>query len=190
MARRRRRRASIRRRSFRRRRAAPRRRRSRRSRARGDLGRLHPKSAFTQGANIAGVLAFFSQLTGKDRAAGAYPALATTTDKAKIFANNVFGRIIGFQPFTAQSNPAFVQTINLDGAVNKFTGIGLGALIYGALPFRMLPHKGKAKTLGKRLLTAGVLGGIFDAPGNSTATVQVQSAPRLIQSSGQQVSTS
>ncbi len=34
--------------------------------------RLHPRSAFTQMANLAGGLVFFSQLTQKDRDAGSY----------------------------------------------------------------------------------------------------------------------
>ena len=29
------------------------------------------------------------------------------------------------------------------------------------LPIKQLPHRGKAKTLGKGLLTAGILSGIF-----------------------------
>jgi len=64
---------------------------------------------------------------------------------------------------------------------NKWSGIGLGTLIYGMLPVKMLPHKGKAKTLGKSLLTGGVLGGLFSTgnphntnlltPSRSTVTV-------------------
>ena len=171
-----------------RRRAAPR--RSRRARARGVFRKLKGGSAFTQMSNIAGGLVFFSQLTGKDREAGRYPATLTTGEKAQRFVNNVLGRIIGFQPFVSMQHTAFTQTLNLDGALNKFTGIGLAALIYGSLPLKMLPHKGKAKTLGKRIATAGFLGGIFDAPGGSTTqtTQVVQSAP-LIQSSGTQVTT-
>jgi len=44
---------------------------------------------------------------------------------------------------------------------NKWSGIGLGTLIYSMVPIKMLPHKGKAKTLGKSLLTGGILGGLF-----------------------------
>ena len=140
-------------------------------------------------SNIAGGLVFFSQLTQKDRDADRYPATLTTGEKAQRFVNNVLGRIVGFQPFSGQSHTAFTQTLNLEGALNKFTGIGLAALIYGSLPLKMLPHKGKAKTLGKRIATAGFLGGIFDAPGgNTTTATQIQTAP-LIQSSGTQVTT-
>ena len=186
--------AKRRRRVFRRRKAAPKRRRraaprrSRRSRARGVFRRLKGGNAFTQMSNIAGALVFFSQLTGKDRTEGRYPVTLTTGEKAQRFVNNVLGRIVGFQPFASQTHTAFVQTLNLDGALNKFTGIGLASLIYGSLPLKILPHKAKAKTLGKRVFTAGFLGGLFDAPGGSTTTQVVQSAP-LIQSSGTQVTT-
>jgi len=37
----------------------------------------------------------------------------------------------------------------------------LAAFVYGMLPIRQLPHKAKAKTLGKALLSGGVLGGLF-----------------------------
>ena len=187
MARRRRRVFRRRRSPTRRRRAAPRR-ASRRSRARGVLRRLHPKSAFTQMANVAGGLVFFSQITAKDRAAGLYTG--TTGDKLKILVNNVLGRVVGFNAFAAPL-PQFQQTINVDGIFNKFAGFGLASLIYGSLPLKMLPHKGKAKTLGKRVLTGAVIGGLFDAPGGSTTSVQTTQlqAPRLIQSTGQQVTT-
>ncbi len=160
MARRtRRRRSRLRRRSSRRR-AAPR----RRSRARKALGRLRPRSAFNQMANLAGGLVFFSQLTQKDRDSNVYQG--SMGDKAKTFTNNVLGRIVGFNVFS--DAPKFNQTFNLDGAFNKFTGIGIASLIYGSLPLKFLPHKGKAKTIGKRIATAGFLGGIFDAPERDT----------------------
>ena len=130
-------------------------------------------------ANLAGGLVFFSQLTQKDRDAGRYQG--SMGDKAKTFINNIGGRIVGFQPFQDAQNPAFTQTLNLDGAFNKFTGIGIASLIYGSLPLKMLPHRGKAKTLGKRIATAGFLGGIFDAPENDTRNrvIAQRSAPRV-----------
>ena len=186
-----RRRRSIRRRvSRRRRRAAPTR---RRSRARKALGRLRPKSAFNQMANLAGGLVFFSQLTQKDRDAGRYQG--SMGDKAKIFINNIGGRIVGFQPFSDSANPAFKQTLNLDGAFNKFTAVGIASLIYGSLPLKMLPHRSKAKVLGKRIATAGFLGGIFDAPENDTRNRVVSQRPatasgiRVSASMPQQVAT-
>ncbi len=140
-------------------------------------------------ANLAGGLVFFSQLTQKDRDLGKYQG--SMGDKAKTFANNVLGNIIGFNVFPADGGtPQFKQTFNLDGAFNKFTGIGIASLIYGSLPLKMLPHKGKAKVLGKRIATAGFLGGIFDAPEGDTRNrvLSQRPAPRLL-SQGQQVST-
>ncbi len=138
-------------------------------------------------SNLAGVLVFFSQLTQKDRDNGAYTG--GTSDKLRIFANNVLGRVIGFQPFSSHANPAFTQTINLDGAFNRFSGIGLGGLIYSMLPIKQLPHKGKVRTLSRRVLTAGILGGIFDAPQNDTRNrvVSQREAPRIAASQPVQV---
>lgn len=85
-------------------------------------------------------------------------------DKAKQFGNNVLGRIIGLNPFNDQVK--FEQTINIDGAFNKYTGLGLAGYLYSMLPIKGLPHKGKARSLGKKTALAGILGGIFDAPGD------------------------
>ena len=49
---------------------------------------------------------------------------------------------------------------------NKYTGIGLGMLAYSMIPAKLLPHKGKAKTLGKSLFGAGLISGIFAPSGN------------------------
>ena len=167
-----------------RRRAAPR----RRSRARKALGRLRPRSVWSQVSNLAGGLVFFSQLTQKDREAGVYNN-QSMGDKAKTFANNVVGRVIGFNVFS--DAPKFQQTFNLDGAFNKFTGIGIASILYGSLPLKFLPHRGKAKTLGKRIATAGFLGGIFDAPEGDTRNRQLSQrpAPRLAASTALQVTT-
>ncbi len=183
MARRRSVRRRLRRRSSRRR-AAPRR---RRGRARRALGRLRPRSAFNQMANLAGGLVFFSQLTQKDRDSNVYQG--SMGDKAKTFTNNVLGRIVGFNVFS--DAPKFQQTFNLDGAFNKFTGIGIASLIYGSLPLKFLPHKGKAKTIGKRIATAGFLGGIFDGPEGDIRNRQLSQrpAPRAIASQSLQVAT-
>ncbi len=126
-------------------------------------------------ANLAGGLVFFSQLTQKDRDSGLYTG--SMGDKAKTFVNNVLGRIVGFNAFS--DAPKFNQTLNLDGAFNKFTGVGIASLIYGSLPLKMLPHRGKAKTLGKRIATAGFLGGIFDAPENDTRNRVLSQRPTM-----------
>ncbi len=128
------------------------------------------KSGFTGLKSAIGAVVFLSQLTQKDRDAGAYN-VGSMGDKAKVLANNVFGRIVGINPFgDVQSFP---QTINIDGAFNKYTGAGLAGFIYSKLPIKGLPHKGKAGSLGKAVAVAGFLGGIFDAPENNRATPNV-----------------
>ena len=104
----------------------------------------------------AGALAFLSQVTGSDMAASAGQPIGT---RAQNFVNSLVGRISGYNPFPATGTVP--QTISIDGMFNKWSGIGLGAWIYGMLPVKQLPQKGKAKTLGKSLLTGGVLGGLF-----------------------------
>jgi len=39
------------------------------------------------------------------------------------------------------------------------------------LPIKQLPHRGKAKTLGKGLLTAGILSGIFMPTNNRSSNL-------------------
>jgi len=125
-----------------------------------------------------GGLAFLSQVTGHDMAASAGQPIAA---RAQNFGNSLLGRITGYTPFKNAAGANTPQTISIDGMFNKWSGIGLGTLIYGMLPVKMLPHKGKAKTLGKSLLTGGVLGGLFSTgnphntnlltPSRSTVTV-------------------
>ena len=106
----------------------------------------------------AGVLAFLSNVTGSDMAASAGQPIGV---RAQNFGNSLLGRITGFTPFKNAPGANTPQTIGIDGIFNKFSGIGLGAWLYGMIPIRQLPQKGKAKTLGKSLLTAGVLSGLF-----------------------------
>ena len=77
------------------------------------------------------------------------------------FLSSLLGRISGYTPFKNAAGANTPQTIGIDGIFNKWSGIGLASTVYGMLPLKMLPHKGKAKTLGKSLLTAGILSGIF-----------------------------
>jgi len=104
----------------------------------------------------AGALAFLSQVTGHDMASSAGQPIAT---RAQNFVNSLSGRITGYNPFPQTGTVP--QTISIDGMFNKWSGIGLGAWLYGMLPVKQLPQKSKAKTLGKSLLTGGVLGGLF-----------------------------
>lgn len=129
-------------------------------------------------SNAIGVVAFIAQLTAKDRQAGIYDN-KSKGDQAKQLVNNLTGRIFGYNPFSDQVS--FDQTINIDGIANRTTGAGIVTWIYGRLPVKGLPHKSKAKTLSSRLLSAGILGGVFDAPENDTRNrVQAQRpAPRI-----------
>jgi len=86
--------------------------------------------------------------------------------RAMNFGNSLFGRISGFTPFKNAPGANIPQTISIDGIFNKWSGIGAASFIYGLLPVKQLPHKGKAKTLGKSLLSAGILSGIFMPTGN------------------------
>jgi len=91
--------------------------------------------------------------------------------RAMNFGNSLLGRISGYTPFKNAAGANTPQTIGIDGIFNKFSGIGLGTLIYGMLPVKMLPHRGKAKTLGKSLLTAGVLSGLFMQTNNRSSNL-------------------
>jgi len=106
----------------------------------------------------AGGLAFLSQVTGHDMAASTGQPIGA---RAQNFVNSLSGRITGYTPFKNAAGANTPQTISIDGMFNKWSGIGLGTWIYGMLPIKQLPHRGKAKTLGKSLLSGGVLGGLF-----------------------------
>ena len=123
----------------------------------------------------AGVLAFLSNVTGSDMSASAGQPIGA---RAQNFGNSLLGRISGYTPFKNAPGANIPQTIGIDGIFNKFSGIGLGTLIYGMLPVKMLPHKGKAKTLGKSLLTAGVLSGLF-MPTHNRNSKLISSSPAM-----------
>ena len=129
----------------------------------------------------AGVLAFLSNVTGSDMSASAGQPIGA---RAQNFGNSLLGRISGYTPFKNAAGANTPQTIGIDGIFNKFSGIGLGTLIYGMLPVKMLPHKGKAKTLGKSLLTAGVLSGLF-MPTNNRSSNLISSSPAITVSSSE-----
>ena len=127
----------------------------------------------------AGALAFLSQVTGSDMSASAGQPIAT---RAQNFINSLSGRITGYNPFPQTGTVP--QTISIDGIFNKWSGIGGASWMYGLFPIKQLPHKGKAKTLGKSLLTGGVLGGLFST-GNPHNTNLISSRPALTVSSSQ-----
>ena len=129
----------------------------------------------------AGVLAALSQITGTDMSASAGQPIGS---RAQNFVNSLSGRITGYTPFKSAAGASIPQTISIDGMFNKWSGIGLGTLIYSMVPIKMLPHKGKAKTLGKSLLTAGVLSGLFMS-GNPHNTNLLTSSPAITVSSSE-----
>jgi len=104
------------------------------------------------------LLAFLSNVTGSDMAASAGQPIGA---RAQNFGNSLLGRITGFTPFKNAPGANTPQTVSIDGIFNKWSGGGLLSLVYGMLPIKQLPHRAKAKTLGKGLLTAGILSGIF-----------------------------
>ena len=126
----------------------------------------------------AGALAFLSQVTGSDMSASAGQPIAT---RAQNFINSLSGRITGYNPFPQTGTVP--QTISIDGIFNKWSGIGLGAWIYGMLPVKQLPQKAKAKTLGKALLSGGVLGGLFSTGNPHNTNLLTTSRPTLALSS-------
>jgi len=128
----------------------------------------------------AGALAFLSQVTGSDMSASAGQPIAT---RAQNFINSLSGRITGYNPFPQTGT--IPQTISIDGIFNKWSGIGLGSWIYGMIPVKQLPHKAKAKTLGKALLSGGILGGLFSTGNPHNTNLLTTSRPALTVSSSQ-----
>ena len=126
----------------------------------------------------AGALAFLSQVTGHDMASSAGQPIAT---RAQNFVNSLSGRITGYNPFPQTGTVP--QTISIDGIFNKWSGIGLGSWIYGMIPMKQLPHKAKAKTLGKALLSGGILGGLFSTGNPHNTNLLTTSRPTLALSS-------
>ena len=141
------------------------------------------KSQWSKISAGAGALAAVSNITSSDMAASTGQPIAA---RGKNFVNSLAGRIIGFTPFKDASGANTPQTISLEGMFNKYTGIGLGLLGYAMIPARILPHKSKARTLGKSLFGAGLISGIFSPSGNPHSHNLVSpthSAP-IVQSAG------
>ena len=84
-------------------------------------------------------------------AASAGQPIAT---RAQGFINSLVGRISGYNPFPAATGGAVPQTISIDGMFNKWSGIGLGAWLYGMLPVKQLPQNQKPKRLANLYLPA------------------------------------
>jgi len=121
------------------------------------------KSQWTKISSGAGILAGLANITGGDMAASTGQPIG---NRAKNFANSLVGRVTGFIPFKDAAGAHVTQQVSIDGMFNKYTGIGLGMLAYSMIPAKLLPHKSKAKTLGKSLFGAGLISGIFSPSGN------------------------
>ena len=121
------------------------------------------KSQWTKISSGAGILAGLANITGADMAASTGQPIAM---RAKNFGNSLIGRVTGFIPFKDAAGANVTQQVSIDGMFNKYTGIGLGMLAYSMIPAKLLPHKGKAKTLGKSLFGAGLISGIFSGTSN------------------------
>ena len=143
------------------RRKTPTRRRKRSAKKRVSKGIKSQWSKISAGA---GVLAALSNITSQDMAASTGQPIAL---RAKNFSNSLLGRVVGFTPFKDAAGANTPQTISIEGAFNKYTGIGIGLLGYAMIPAKILPHKSKARSLGKSLFGAGLISGIFSPSGNT-----------------------
>tara|TARA_Y100000310_G_scaffold50535_1_gene46548 strand:- start:93 stop:617 length:525 start_codon:yes stop_codon:yes gene_type:complete len=121
------------------------------------------KSQWSKISSGAGILAGLANITGADMAQSSGQPIAM---RAKNFSNSLLGRVTGFIPFKDAPGANATQQVSIDGMFNKYTGIGLGMLAYSMIPAKLLPHKSKAKTLGKSLFGAGLISGIFSPSGN------------------------
>jgi len=131
----------------------------------------------------AGALSALSLITSHDMAASTGQPIGV---RAKNFANSLSGRITGFSPFSsdASAGGSIPQTVSIEGIFNKYTGIGLGLLGYAMIPAKILPHKAKARQLGKAIFGGGLLGGIFKPSTNPHNTnLLTTSRPTLALSS-------
>ena len=127
-------------------------------------------------------LAFWQQLSEKDyqvlNADGNYAAL-DYLGKLKVAANILTGSLTGRVVFADQYNPSpsGQPRINPAGVINKWTGIGVAAKLYGKIGKSMkLPEAAMIDRVGSKVIFGGAVGGFFDPPGNpggyvSTANV-------------------
>ena len=131
----------------------------------------------------AGALSALSLITSHDMSSSTGQPIGV---RAKNFVNSLSGRVVGFSPFASDASAGgqINQTISVEGIFNKYTGIGLGLLGYAMIPARILPHKAKARQLGKSIFGGGLLGGLFSTGNphshnlltNTHSTAIVQSA--------------
>ena len=121
-------------------------------------------------------VAFVSQITGKD--AAAIQAQPTMIGQLQGYANAITGRLTGINLFKGSPiQPK--QTINIAGVANQWSGMGLGAMIYGELAkhFPVLPQGAKVRSVGKKVFIGGAVGGLFDDPTGQTMGIQQAYSP-------------
>ena len=115
-------------------------------------------------------LAFWQQLSEKD-----YQVLNATTEyrsldylgKLKVASNILTGSLTGRVLFSDQYNPSpsGQPRINPAGIINKWTGIGIAAKIYGKIGRSMkLPEAASIDRIGSKVIFGGAVGGFFDPP--------------------------
>jgi len=124
-------------------------------------------------SSLIGLTAFIEQITTKDR--DQYSSLPYMK-KAEAVINNITGRMFNFNIFNGV--PKFSMELHPENIANKWTGIGLGLIVAEMLskaivqPMtgKKIPMLTKVAGLGKYLLPAGILGGLFDSAGATTAS--------------------
>ena len=131
---------------------------------------------------LAAPAAFWSQLSQKDyeilNARPEYHAL-DYLGKLKVAANILTGSLTGRVAFSDQYNPSpsGQPRINPAGVINKWTGIGVAAKIYGKIGKTMkLPEHAAIDKIGSKVIYGGAIGGFFDPPGNPGGYVSTASA--------------
>ena len=106
-------------------------------------------------------LAFLYQITEKDIRFAQSKGLWQKYDlqlKAKLIADVVGGRTIGYNPFPEVAQ--YPATFNLSNAINK-TSL-FGAALWAAAQFDFIGSKWGE--VGKKVAWGGAIGGVFDAP--------------------------
>ena len=94
---------------------------------------------------------------------------------SKFIERVTFGSITLFQPIEGYSfGPPSKPALNPSNCLNKWTGLGVGALVYSMIPG--LPYRGIAKKFAKGAIAGGIIGGLLDEalPGTSNSTGQSQ----------------
>jgi len=107
-------------------------------------------------------LTFIEQISAKDRETlGSAWDNAGWIQKGKIMLNIITSRTSGFALFKDEYRAQF--TLNPNGVINKWTTTGFAFWVYSKVPIKFLPLRSKFGAIGKRMMTGGGVGGLFDA---------------------------